>query len=105
METSERRAKTKTSEFRTNLEDDAVVEIGEALRVLLADVFSLYLKTKSLHWHIARPMIPGLSPTAYEHADQIFAMTDEIACGFQGSGAPIPVQVGQCRSGQRWALS
>ena len=29
-----------------------VAEISEALRRLLADVFVLYLKTKSFHWHI-----------------------------------------------------
>ena len=30
----------------------AGAEISEALRQLLADVFALYVKTKSFHWHV-----------------------------------------------------
>ncbi len=78
METSEPR-ETKTTEFRTNLAADAVVEIGEVLRVLLADVFSLYLKTKSFHWHMAGRSFRDYHLLLDEHAEQIFAMTDEIA--------------------------
>jgi len=43
---------------RTNLENakglsrDAVTEISDALRELLADVFTLYMKTKNFHWHM-----------------------------------------------------
>jgi len=29
-----------------------VAEISEVLRALLADVFALFVKTKSFHWHI-----------------------------------------------------
>ena len=32
--------------------NEAVTEISEALRQLLADVFCLYLKTKNFHWHM-----------------------------------------------------
>jgi starvation-inducible DNA-binding protein len=33
----------------TDLNGDAVVEISDALRKMLADVFALYLKTKNFH--------------------------------------------------------
>ena len=35
-----------------SFEKEAVAEISEALRKLLADVFCLYLKTKNFHWHM-----------------------------------------------------
>ncbi len=35
-------------------------EISETLKQLLADVFTLYLKTKGFHWHITGPALPRL---------------------------------------------
>jgi quercetin dioxygenase-like cupin family protein len=37
----------------TDLSGDAVEEISSNLRRLLADVFTLYVKTKNFHWHIS----------------------------------------------------
>ena len=63
----------------TGLSPDAVVEISRALRQLLADVFGLYLKTKSFHWHMSGPHFRDYHLLLDEHAEQIFAMTDDIA--------------------------
>ncbi|MGC1902827.1 MAG: DNA starvation/stationary phase protection protein [Candidatus Acidiferrum sp.] len=49
------------------------------LRLLLADVFSLYLKTKNFHWHMTGIHFCDYHFLLDEHADQIFAMTDDIA--------------------------
>jgi len=66
-------------EVPTDLGADAVVEISNALRPLLADVFALYLKTKNFHWHMSGPHFRDYHLLLDEHADQIFAMTDDIA--------------------------
>src|SRR2546430_554736 len=63
----------------TDLGPDALVEISATLRQLLADVFVLYLKTKNFHWHMRGPHFRDYHLLLDEHADQIFAMTDEIA--------------------------
>ena len=63
----------------TGLSPDAVVEISRALRQLLADVFGLYLKTKSFHWHMSGSHFRDYHLLLDEHAEQIFAMTDDIA--------------------------
>lgn len=63
----------------TGLSPDAVVEISRALRQLLADVFGLYVKTKSFHWHMSGPHFRDYHLLLDEQAEQIFAMTDEIA--------------------------
>src|ERR1700720_3605776 len=63
----------------TDLSGDAVVEISGALRKLLADVFTLYVKTKNFHWHMSGTHFRDYHLLLDEHATQIFAMTDDIA--------------------------
>ena len=64
---------------RSDLEPRAVKDISGALNALLADVFSLYLKTKNFHWHMSGPHFRDYHLLLDEHAEQIFAMTDDIA--------------------------
>ena len=63
----------------TDLSRNAVTEISDALRQLLADVFALYVKTKNFHWHMSGPHFRDYHLLLDEQADQIFAMTDPIA--------------------------
>jgi len=73
---------------RTDLTDAAVAEISGTLRPLLADVFALYLKTKNFHWHMSGSHFRDYHLLLDEHADQIFAMTDDIAERARKIGAP-----------------
>ena len=57
----------------------AVMEISKDLRVLLADVFALYVKTKGFHWHITGRHFRDYHLMLDEQAEQIFAMADDIA--------------------------
>jgi starvation-inducible DNA-binding protein len=66
-------------EAPTDLAGDAVVEISGSLRELLADVFALYLKTKNFHCHMSGRHFRDYHLLLDEHADQIFAMSDDIA--------------------------
>ena len=43
-------ASMKVLQNPTDLSGRAVTEISDELRQLLADVFSLYIKTKNFHW-------------------------------------------------------
>jgi starvation-inducible DNA-binding protein len=63
----------------SDLAPDAVADISGALNALLADVFCLYLKTKNFHWHMSGPHFRDYHLLLDDHADQIFAMTDDIA--------------------------
>src|ERR1700689_4607214 len=63
----------------TDLSGDAVVEISNALRETLADVFALYVKTKNFHWHMSGRHFRDYHLLLDEHATQIFEMTDDIA--------------------------
>src|SRR6478609_1770704 len=63
----------------TDLGSGSVEEITKALRPLLADAFVLYVKTKNFHWHMSGRHFRDYHLLLDEHADQIFAMTDDIA--------------------------
>lgn len=63
----------------SDLGEAAVAAISAALNQLLADVFVLYVKTKNFHWHMTGSHFRDYHLLLDEHADQIFAMTDDIA--------------------------
>jgi len=63
----------------SDLGANAVSDVSGALTILLADVFSLYLKTKNFHWHMSGLHFRDYHLMLDEQGDQIFAMTDAIA--------------------------
>lgn len=63
----------------TGLGSNATRDISGALNAVLADVFTLYLKTKNFHWHMSGAHFRDYHLLLDEQSDQIFAMTDVIA--------------------------
>ena len=63
----------------TDLSETGADEIANELRQLLADVFVLYVKTKNFHWHMSGRHFRDYHLLLDEQAQQIFAMTDDIA--------------------------
>ncbi|TMH74656.1 MAG: DNA starvation/stationary phase protection protein [Betaproteobacteria bacterium] len=61
------------------LGSEATRDISAALNALLADFFSLYLKTKNFHWHVSGPHFRDYHLLMDEQADQLYATTDPIA--------------------------
>jgi len=66
-------------ETPTDLGQDAMEDISQELRLLLADVFGLYVKTKNFHWHMTGRHFRDYHLLLDDHGDQLFAMTDDIA--------------------------
>src|ERR1700686_4925790 len=88
-------------ETPSDLSGDAVVEISAELGKLLADVFTLYLKTKNFHWHMSGRHFRDYHLLLDEHADQIFAMTDDIAERARKIGGPTLRSIGDIARHQR----
>ncbi|MCW8126850.1 Dps family protein [Microbulbifer halophilus] len=63
----------------TDLGERAREDISGAVNALLADTFSLYMKTKNFHWHVSGPHFRDYHLLFDEQAAQIFNMTDELA--------------------------
>jgi len=64
---------------RSDLPESARRDIGAALNALLADTFSLYLKTKNFHWHMSGPHFRDYHLLLDEQAGQLYATTDPMA--------------------------
>ena len=63
----------------TDLSRKGAHQIAEELRHMLADVLALYVKTKNFHWHMSGPHFRDYHLLLDEQADQIFAISDDIA--------------------------
>lgn len=53
--------------------------VADALNVVLADSFALYMKTKNFHWHVSGPHFRDYHLLLDEQATQILGTTDQIA--------------------------
>src|SRR5215510_6091799 len=85
----------------TDLTGNAVEEISSNLRRLLADVFTLYVKTKNFHWHMSGPHFRDYHLLLDEHGTQIFAMTDALAERARQIGGPTIKSISDIAKHQR----
>ena len=79
----------------SDLESESVKNITAALNGLLADVFTLYMKTKNFHWHVSGRHFRDYHLLLDEQAGQIFAMTDDIAERVRKIGGVTIRSIGQ----------
>ena len=86
---------------KVDLSPEGVVEITSVLRPLLADDFSLYVKTKNFHWHMAGRHFRDYHLLLDEQAEQIFAMTDDIAERARKIGGSTLKSIGDIARNQR----
>ena len=62
----------------------------EALEGLLADSYTLYLKTHSYHWNVTGPMFTTLHTLFETQYTELALAVDEIAERIRSLGAPAP---------------
>lgn len=72
----------------TNQTDNSRAALVDSLNGLLADLFALYVKTKSFHWHVRGPAFRDLHLLFDEQAAELFALTDVVAERVRKNGAP-----------------
>jgi starvation-inducible DNA-binding protein len=83
---------------RSDLDPIAVEQICASLNALLADVFTLYLKSKNFHWHMSGPHFRDWHLMLDEQGDQLFSMADDIAERVRKVGGTTIRSIGQiCR--------
>jgi starvation-inducible DNA-binding protein len=85
----------------TDLSQQGAAAICAELRRLLADVFSLYVKTKNFHWHMSGPHFRDYHLLLDEQSEQIFAMTDDIAERARKIGGTTIRSIGEIARDQR----
>jgi starvation-inducible DNA-binding protein len=65
-------------------------EIAEALSKLLADTYTLYLKTHNFHWNVTGPMFQTLHLMFESQYNELALAVDLIAERIRALGAPAP---------------
>jgi starvation-inducible DNA-binding protein len=98
---NEKAAKSAPRDNHTDLNDNAVREISEALNITLADFFGIYLKTKNFHWHMSGPHFRDYHLLLDEQATQIYAATDDIAERVRKIGGVTLHSIGEIAKLQR----
>jgi len=87
----------------TDLKSNATKDIAGALNAVLADVFTLYMKTKNFHWHMSGPHFRDYHLMLDEQSEQIFASTDVIAERVRKVGGNTLRSIGDIARKQRLA--
>lgn len=65
-------------------------QIAEGLARLLADSYTLYLKTHNFHWNVTGPMFSTLHALFEEHYTELATAVDEIAERIRALGVAAP---------------
>jgi starvation-inducible DNA-binding protein len=76
-------------------------QIQRTMNPILADVFAMYLKTKNFHWHMSGAHFRDYHLLLDEQANQLLAMTDQIAERLRKVGASTLHSVGDVSRLQR----
>ena len=65
-------------------------EIAEGLSKVLADTYTLYLKTHNYHWNVTGPMFQTLHLMFETHYNELWLAVDLIAERIRALGFPAP---------------
>lgn len=73
------------------------LQIADGLAHLLADTYTLYLKTHNFHWNVTGPMFSTLHALFELHYTELAIAVDEIAERIRALGEPAPGSYEQFR--------
>jgi starvation-inducible DNA-binding protein len=77
------------------IEEHARKEIVEGLSALLADTYTLYLKTHGYHWNVTGPTFASLHQMFEEQYMELRDAADEIAERIRALGSYAPASYGE----------
>ncbi len=63
----------------SDLDENATMTVADALKIILANSYAVYLKTKNFHWHVSGPYFRDYHLLLDEQAAEILAATDAMA--------------------------
>ena len=78
------------SQVAIGIEDNKRQEIAEGLSRLLADTYTLYLKTHNFHWNVTGPMFQTLHTMFETQYTELALAVDSIAERIRALGYPAP---------------
>ena len=79
----------------TTMVSEDTQKVGEALSNVLADTFTLYLKTHNFHWNVVGPMFHTLHLMFEEQYNELWLAGDVIAERIRALGRTAPGSYGE----------
>ena len=76
--------------LNTGINEEKREVIAENLKLLLAETYTLYLKTHKYHWNVTGPMFQTLHVMFEEHYNAMALAVDEIAERIRVMGVKAP---------------
>lgn len=83
-------AQAKNIPIDIGIPEESRKEIAEGLSRLLADTYSLYLKTHNFHWNVTGPMFQTLHLMFETHYNELALAVDLVAERIRALGFPAP---------------
>ncbi|ASC70034.1 Dps family DNA-binding stress response protein [Halomicronema hongdechloris C2206] len=83
-------ADSKAMPINIGIEETKRQEIAEGLSRLLADTYTLYLKTHNFHWNVTGPMFQTLHLMFEEQYNELALAVDQVAERIRALGFPAP---------------
>ena len=83
-------AEMKAMPINIGIEEQDRREIAEGLSKLLADTYTLYLKTDNFHWNVTGPMFQTLHLMFEQQYNELALAVDLIAERIRALGFPAP---------------
>ena len=88
-------AEMKAMPINIGIEEQDRREIAEGLSKLLADTYTLYLKTHNFHWNVTGPMFQTLHLMFEQQYNELALAVDLIAERIRALGFPAPGTYGE----------
>ena len=85
-------------DVKIGIEDADRREIADGLARLLADSYSLYLKSHNYHWNVTGPMFRSLHLMFEEHYIELADAVDVVAERIRALGFPAPATFSEYRT-------
>ncbi len=88
-------AEVRTFPINIGIEEGERREIADGLSRLLADTYTLYLKTHNFHWNVTGPMFQTLHLMFEQQYNELALAVDLIAERIRALGFPAPATYGE----------
>lgn len=81
--------------MKTGIPESARKEIVQGLSVLLASMYTLYLKTQNFHWNVTGPYFQQLHTMFETQYNDLFMANDQVAERIRALNAFVPASFSQ----------
>ena len=75
---------------KTGISDADRKKIAEALGIVLADTYMLFIKTQGVHWNVTGPVFMGVHKLTEEHYENMYEAIDKLAERIRALGHKAP---------------